>query len=200
MTGLITYMRTDSARISSEALASVRQLIGGAFGEAYVPQKPNVFNNAKTAQDAHEAIRPTDVKLTPEKVKAHLNKDMFALYDLIWRRFVASQMARERLHVRVAEITANGYAFVARGTKVIFDGFTKVYEAERREDERTYLPDMTKGEALGLKEIEDEPALHGPASPLHRGIPHQDPGGQRRGKALDLCGHREYHTGPGVRA
>ena len=111
-----------------------------------MPGKPNVFSNSKTAQDAHEAIRPTDVKLTPEKVKAHLDKDMFALYELIWRRFVASQMARERLHVRVAEIAANGYVFVARGSKVVFDGFTKVYEAERREDERVYLPDMAKGE------------------------------------------------------
>lgn len=156
MTGLITYMRTDSVRISNEAIDSVRQLIGGAFGAPYVPHKPNVFNNAKTAQDAHEAIRPTDVKLAPEKVKTYLDKDMFALYELIWRRFVASQMARERLHVRVAEIGADGYVFVARGSKVIFDGFTKLYEAERREDERMYLPDMTKGEALGLKTIEAE--------------------------------------------
>jgi DNA topoisomerase-1 len=154
MTGLITYMRTDSVRISNEALDSVRQIIGGTYGADYVPHKPNVFNNAKTAQDAHEAIRPTDVRLTPEKVKTHLDKDMFALYELIWRRFVSSQMARERLHVRVAEIGANGYAFVARGSKVIFDGFTKVYETERGEDERMYLPDMARGESLGVKEIE----------------------------------------------
>jgi DNA topoisomerase-1 len=147
-------MRTDSARISEEALAAVRQLIGGQFGAAYVPQKPNIFSNAKTAQDAHEAIRPTDVKLTPEKVKHYLDKDMFALYELIWRRFVASQMARERLHVRVAEIAANGYVFVARGSKVVFDGFTKVYEAERRDDEKVYLPDMAKGEILTFKEME----------------------------------------------
>ena len=152
-TGLITYMRTDSVRTSGEALGAVRQLIGAEFGAAYVPQKPNVFSNSKTAQDAHEAIRPTDVSLTPAKVKPHLDKDMFALYELIWRRFVASQMARERLHVRVADIAAGDYVFVARGSKVIFDGFTRIYEAERREDERTYLPDMTKGEALGLKEI-----------------------------------------------
>ena len=119
-----------------------------------MPGKPNVFSNSKTAQDAHEAIRPTDVKLTPEKLKAHLDKDMFALYELIWRRFVASQMARQRLHVRVAEITAKGYTFVARGSKVIFDGFTKVFEAEKREDERTYLPDMKKGDALDLAHLD----------------------------------------------
>ena len=95
-------MRTDSVRISSEALAEARKLIGAGVRAAYLPAKPNVFKNSKTAQDAHEAIRPTDVKLTPEKLKPHLEKDMLALYELIWRRFVASQMARERLHVRVA--------------------------------------------------------------------------------------------------
>jgi DNA topoisomerase-1 len=153
-TGLITYMRTDSVRISSEALTEARKLIEAEFGAAYVPGKPNVFSNSKTAQDAHEGIRPTNVKLTPEKLKSHLDKDMFALYELIWRRFVASQMARERLHVRVAEITANGCTFVARGSKVVFDGFTKVFEVDKGEDERVYLPDMKKGDALDLSHLD----------------------------------------------
>ena len=160
VTGLITYMRTDSVRISSEALADARKLIAGAYGETYLPAKPNVFSNSKTAQDAHEAIRPTDVKLTPEKLKSHLDKDMFALYEIIWRRFIASQMARERLHLRNAEIAAGGktgaapYTFVARGSKVVFDGFTRVYESDKREDERTYLPDMSQGDALICKHLE----------------------------------------------
>jgi len=153
-TGLITYMRTDSVRISGEAVGEARKLIGNVFGAAYVPARPSVFTNSKTAQDAHEAIRPTDVRLTPEKLKAHLDKDMFALYDLIWRRFVASQMAREKLHLRVAEIGADGYIFVARGSKVLFDGFTRVYDPDKREDERVYLPDMQKGEVLELKHLE----------------------------------------------
>jgi DNA topoisomerase-1 len=154
MTGLITYMRTDSVRISNEALAEVRRLVESRFGADYVPHKPNVYSNSKSAQDAHEAVRPTDVHLTPEKVRPYLEKDMFALYELIWQRFVASQMSRMRLHVKVAEISDNGYLFVARGSKVVFDGFSKVYEAEKRDDERTYLPDMTKGEALGLKRVD----------------------------------------------
>ena len=160
VTGLITYMRTDSVRISSEALADARKLIAGAYGETYLPAKPNVFSNSKTAQDAHEAIRPTDVKLTPEKLKSHLDKDMFALYEIIWRRFIASQMARERLHLRNAEIAAGGkkgaapYTFVARGSKVVFDGFTRVYESDKREDERTYLPDMSQGDALICKHLD----------------------------------------------
>jgi len=154
MTGLITYMRTDSVRISDEAVAEARRLVESRFGADYVPHKPNVYSNSKSAQDAHEAIRPTDVNLTPEKVHPYLEKDMFALYELIWRRFMASQMSRMRLHVKVAEISDNGYLFVARGSKVIFDGFSKVYEAEKRDDERTYLPDMTTGEALGLKGVD----------------------------------------------
>ena len=154
MTGLITYMRTDSVRISDEAVAEARRLVESRFGADYVPNKPNVYSNSKSAQDAHEAIRPTDVNFTPEKVHPYLEKDMFALYELIWRRFMASQMSRMRLHVKVAEISDNGYLFVARGSKVIFDGFSKVYEAEKRDDERTYLPDMTTGEALGLKGVD----------------------------------------------
>ncbi len=154
MTGLITYMRTDSVRISEEALGAVRRLVETQFGKPYVPIKPNVYTNSKSAQDAHEAIRPTDVSLTPEKVRPHLEKDMFALYELIWRRFVASQMARMRLHVKVAEISAGDYVFIARGSKVVFDGFSKVYEAEKRDDERTYLPDLAKGESLSTGGIE----------------------------------------------
>jgi DNA topoisomerase-1 len=152
-TGLITYMRTDSVRISQEALTDVRELIGSEYGPTYVPAHANVFNNSKTAQDAHEAIRPADVNLTPEKLKGHLDKDLFALYELIWKRFVASQMSREKLHVRTAEIGSKGYTFVARGSKVIFDGFTTVYATDKSDEERIYLPDMTVGEKVDLNKI-----------------------------------------------
>lgn len=157
-TGLITYMRTDSVRISAEALASVRKLIGSRFGAPYVPAHANVFNNSKTAQDAHEAIRPTDVTITPEKVKGILDKDLFALYELIWKRFVASQMAREHLSVRTAEITGNGHTFIARGSKVVFDGFSTVYGTDKQDEERVYLPDMTKGESTVIKHV--HPSQH----------------------------------------
>lgn len=153
MTGLITYMRTDSVRVSAEATDDARTLIEGQFGAPYVPHKPNVFRNSKSAQDAHEAIRPTDVKLTPEKLKGHLDKDMFALYDLIWKRFVASQMMREHLQVKVAEISGKGYIFSARGSKVVFDGFSRIYEADKGDEERAYLPDMKSGDKLQLKQL-----------------------------------------------
>ncbi len=158
MTGLITYMRTDSVRVSSEATNDARMLIEGRFGAPYVPHKPNVFRNSKSAQDAHEAIRPTNVKLTPEKLKGHLDKDMFALYDLVWKRFVASQMMREHLQVKVAEISGKEYVFSARGSKIVFDGFSRVYETDKGDEERAYLPDMKNGDKLRLKHV--LPAQH----------------------------------------
>ena len=114
-TGLITYMRTDSVRVADEALRAVRTLIGEQFGPGYVPEKPNFFKNSRAAQDAHEGIRPSDVTLDPERVKPYLDKDLFALYDLIWKRFVASQMARLRLQLKIVDVTGGDYVFVARG-------------------------------------------------------------------------------------
>ena len=171
------------------------------FGAAYVPGKPNVFSNSKTAQDAHEAIRPTNVKLTPEKLKAHLDKDMFALYELIWRRFMASQMARQRLHRQGAEIARETETtlFVARGSKVVFDGFTRVFEVEKSEEERAYLPDMKKGDILQLAPPRREPAFYEPASALLGGDPHKDPRGKGDRPPFHLCGHREHHPGEGLR-
>jgi DNA topoisomerase-1 len=150
--GLITYMRTDSVRVSMEAVAEARDFIRKGFPEGYLPEKPNFFKNRKTAQDAHEAIRPTSVFFTPEKVKPHLDKELFALYDLIWKRFVSSQMTRKRVETNTVDITAGGYVFVARGTTVLFDGFTKIYE-EIGEDEETEsaLPEVKKGERATLR-------------------------------------------------
>ena len=150
-TGLITYMRTDSVRVADEALRAVRKLVGKQFGDAYVPPKPNFFKNSRAAQDAHEGIRPADVMLDPERVKPYLEKDLFLLYDLIWKRFVASQMERLRLQVLSADITGGAYVFVARGSTVLFDGFTKLYEEEKSEDEEIPgLPPLREGEALSL--------------------------------------------------
>jgi DNA topoisomerase I len=127
LTGLITYMRTDSVRVSAEAVSGAREFIGGNYGKEYLPKTPHLFKNKKSAQDAHEAIRPAYVHITPEKVKPYLDKDLFALYDLIWKRFIASQMAHKRLKTKVADITAGEYVFVARGSHVLFDGFTRIY-------------------------------------------------------------------------
>jgi DNA topoisomerase-1 len=164
--GLITYMRTDSVRISQEAVAQVRKLIESQFGAPYVPAKPNFFKNSKSAQDAHEGVRPTDVALTPEKAKAFLEKDLFSLYELIWKRFVASQMSRERVLVKTADIASGDYIFVARGSKVIFDGFSKVYETngEKDEPEEQLLPDLTEGDTVLLKKLTSEQRFTSPPS------------------------------------
>jgi DNA topoisomerase I len=149
--GLITYMRTDSVRVSMEAINEARGYIEKVFGVPYVPQKPNFFKNKKSAQDAHEAIRPASVLMTPEKVKDYLDKDLFALYNLIWKRFVASQMSLEKVEATIVNVGAKDYLFVARGQRVLFDGFTKMYE-EKGEDEEDVdlLPEMKKGETLSL--------------------------------------------------
>lgn len=152
--GLITYMRTDSVRVSNEAIQAARELIGKAYGQSYLPKTPNYFRNKKTSQDAHEAIRPTYPHLTPEKVKPYLDKDLFALYELIWKRFIASQMSAQKVRNKVIEI-GDDYIFVARGQQVLFDGFTRIYQEETDEPEVTKdLPDIKKGERLSLKDID----------------------------------------------
>jgi DNA topoisomerase I len=153
-TGLITYMRTDSVRVADEALRAVRTLIGKQFGKEYVPARPHVFKNARAAQDAHEGIRPSDVTLDPEKVAPYLDKDLSRLYELIWKRFVASQMERLKLRVVTADVAGGQYGFVARGSTVLFDGYVKLYEEDKAEDEdeRT-LPAMKEGENVELVEL-----------------------------------------------
>lgn len=151
ITGLITYMRTDSVRVSNEAIRDARKFIGDNFGKTYLPKTPHFFKNRKSAQDAHEAIRPTYVELSPDRLRPHLDKDLLALYELIWKRFVASQMAQERIKTKTVDVVSNGYVFVARGSEIIFDGFTKIYEEEKDEtEEGAYLPDMKKGDAVRL--------------------------------------------------
>ncbi len=146
-TGLITYMRTDSVRVSGEAVAAARSYITESFGKAYLPSKPHFFRNRKTAQDAHEAIRPANALLTPDHVKPYLDKDQFALYDLIWKRFIASQMEQQKVKAVVVEMADGTYTFVARGSTVLFDGFTRIYEEESDAEEETVaLPPMKEGD------------------------------------------------------
>nr|MDA3969805.1 type I DNA topoisomerase [Desulfobulbaceae bacterium] len=122
-TGLITYMRTDSTRINDEALAQVREYIGTEQGKEYLPAEPNVFKTKKGAQDAHEAVRPTDVNLTPEKVAPFLEKDMLRLYTLVWKRFVASQMTHAVYDQTSVVISADKYQFRSSGSIMRFLGF-----------------------------------------------------------------------------
>jgi DNA topoisomerase-1 len=146
--GLITYMRTDSTRVSQEALDGVRQLIARDFGADYLPAKPNAYlTKAKGAQEAHEAIRPTDVSRTPPALRAHLGADEFKLYELIWSKFVASQMtpARGTVTTAVFQHPAQGSApeparFVAQGEVEVFDGHLRVFSSDRGEREEQILP------------------------------------------------------------
>jgi DNA topoisomerase-1 len=155
MVGLITYMRTDSPRVSSEAVHGVRDWIRNRFGDSHLPPKPNVYKSRKGAQEAHEAIRPTSMDLEPDRIKNHLEKDQWALYKLIWDRFVASQMASATFLQTTVEIKADEALFTSVGTVPTFQGFMALYvEAEdaRAEngEEEGILPPLSEGEILEL--------------------------------------------------
>lgn len=155
--GLITYMRTDSLRISDEAQASAREFIVSAYGEAYVPESPRKFKANKGSQDAHEAIRPSQVELVPTKIRKALTTDQYKLYKLIWERFVASQMQSARLSTITADVENSGYIFRASGYSVAFQGYMAVHEASeevRSQGDEVALvkdiriPALKKGESL----------------------------------------------------
>ncbi len=150
--GLITYMRTDSFRVADEALAEVRDYIGRRFGAAYVPEKPILRGRRKGMQEAHEAIRPTGVSRTPEDLRPYLTDDQFRLYRLIWRRFVASQMAPARILLTEADIRAGRAVFLARGREVKFDGHTALAGHELREDDQI-LPPLVAGDRPALVDL-----------------------------------------------
>lgn len=154
-TGLITYMRTDSLRISNQAVAEVTDYISKKFGEKYLPAKPRFFKSRSNAQDGHEAIRPTMPSLEPEKIKNNLTSDQYKLYNLIWKRFVASQMADCLQKTTRAEIEGNNHIFKASGYTVSFDGFTSLYVEGKdvAEEKASQLPDLEKGMSVRKKEI-----------------------------------------------
>ena len=154
-TGLITYMRTDSLRISEEARAAAYKYITGRYGREYLPEKPRYFKTKSGAQDAHEAIRPTSVSFTPESVKDALTAEQYKLYKLIWERFIASLMEVCVQNTVNADITAGDYLFKASGYSIKFDGFTVLYEEGKDEDsaEGGALPEMKTGDKLKLKEL-----------------------------------------------
>ena len=154
-TGLITYMRTDSLRISEEARANATAYIKETYGDNYLPSKPRYFKTKKGAQDAHEAIRPTNPSLTPMSIKDSLTNDQFKLYKLIWERFIASLMAECIQNTVNVDIDANGYIFKASGYSVKFDGFTCLYIEGKDETEENAksLPELEVGDVLKLKKL-----------------------------------------------
>ncbi|MGN1467185.1 MAG: type I DNA topoisomerase [Ruminococcus sp.] len=154
-TGLITYMRTDSLRVSNVAMESVKEFIASEYGEKYLPPKPRFFKSRSNAQDGHEAIRPTTTQFPPDKIKDSLTSDQYKLYKLIWNRFVASQMADCIQKTTQADIEGNGYIFKASGYRVDFDGFTCLYTESKDEEEKktTELPPLEKNMTAKVKEI-----------------------------------------------
>ena len=155
--GLITYMRTDSTRLSQSAVEEARQYIGDNYGLEYVPQKPNFYKNKKSAQDAHEAIRPTSLKRSPKEVASFLNKNQLRLYELIWIRFLASQMTPAKMEQVTVEVTAGNYLFRTTGTTVKFRGFMQLYAVEAENDENAKIPQkIKKGDAVELKKLDPE--------------------------------------------
>ncbi len=155
-TGLITYMRTDSFRISDEAVEMAKDYVLKRFGKEYVPETPNTYKSRKGAQEAHEAIRPTMVELEPERIKRYLNKDQFVLYSLIWKRFLASQMSPAILEQTQIDIKAGDAIFRITGSILVFDGYTVIYKEE--DEKEQMIPDLKKGYKLSF--VKFEPSQH----------------------------------------
>lgn len=160
--GLITYMRTDSTRVGKEAQDEAREFIAGKYGKDYVPEKPPVYASAKSAQEAHEAVRPTSVLREPDAIKQYLEPDQYKLYKLIWNRFVASQMNPAIIDQTSVDVKAVDYTFRATGSIVKFPGFMAVYMEEKSEDQapseeengEAVLPPLSEGEVLNLVKLD----------------------------------------------
>ncbi|NLA11151.1 MAG: type I DNA topoisomerase [Firmicutes bacterium] len=150
--GLITYIRTDSTRVAAQAQAEARELIAARFGGDYLPARPPQYRSRKSAQEAHEAIRPTSLQSTPESLQAYLSSDQARLYRLIWSRFIASQMSPAIYDQVRVEITAGEYEFRATGSSLLFPGYLQVYPTAEKEEE-TVLPPMEEGQSVTLAEF-----------------------------------------------
>lgn len=155
--GYITYMRTDSTNLSNDAISMVRDYIGEEFGDKYLPEKPNFYSSKEGAQEAHEAIRPSDVKLRPGMLKG-VDRDAERLYELIWRQFVACQMPPAQYLSTSLTVTAAGFELRARGRILKFDGYTKVLPPQGKNAEDQVLPDLKEGETLNLEKL--DPSQH----------------------------------------
>jgi DNA topoisomerase-1 len=197
---LITYMRTDSTRVAEEAQQAARTFIQQHYGANYLPPAARQYKAREGAQDAHEAIRPTQITRTPESVRPFLTPEQYRLYDLIWKRFLASQMASAELEVTGVDIRAKEYLFRATGTVVLFDGFMTLYRegkdtAEREEEELPPLPELQKGEELRLIETEALPTFHTATPTLHRSHPGQSAGAARHRTPQHLRHDPLHHSG-----
>ena len=162
--GLITYMRTDSVRISEEAQGKAKEFIEESFGKEYLPETTRIYKGKKNIQDAHEAIRPTYIEITPEIAKENLTPEQHKLYSLIWKRFVASQMASCTLNTNSIDILNGDYKFKASGSVIDFDGFMKIYEYTNEDDENSVtLPSLEENEELKTASLEGSQHFTQPA-------------------------------------
>ena len=158
--GLITYMRTDSVRVSDDAVNMAKDFISDTYGKNYYPETPNSYVKAgkKNVQDAHEAIRPSYIDKTPDSIKKYLTSEQYKLYKLIWEKFVSSQMAPAKVKNTTVEINADDYTFKIGSSKILFDGFLKLYNDEEDEDieKMTKIPELKKGDILDLKKLNSQ--------------------------------------------
>jgi DNA topoisomerase-1 len=205
--GLITYMRTDSTAIAAEAQAAARELITQRFGADFVPETPPKYKNKKSAQEAHEAIRPSYVTQIPEEIKQYLNEDQFRLYRLIWRRFMASQMKPAVLDVTTVDIAAGEFGLRASGAVIKFPGFLSVYEDAKDEDatdekeaddENTErkLPSLEAKQPLDLRDILPKQHFTQPPPRYTEATLVKSDGRKRHRSAFDLCANAFHHSGP----
>ncbi len=157
--GLITYMRTDSVRVAPSAQHDAREFIARTFGDTYMPEKPRFYRSRRDAQDAHEAIRPTGIARTPERVKPHLRSDQYRLYRLIWERFLASQMASAVLDTLSVDVTGGEFVFRATGSRIKFPGYLILYhESSDNDDEEGdgWLPALVAGDTVALQDLKTQ--------------------------------------------
>ncbi|MBR6513871.1 MAG: type I DNA topoisomerase [Clostridia bacterium] len=154
--GLITYMRTDSLRISADAQAAAKDYVISSYGESYYPSTPRVYKTKGNAQDAHEAIRPSKVTLTPDSIRKYLTPDQYKLYRLIWSRFVASQMESATFDTVNATIVASGKEFHASGSVIKFPGYLTIYQENDSDKDSNALPELTEGQMLSALEVKPE--------------------------------------------
>ena len=205
--GLITYMRTDGVTLAAEAIAAARQLIGNDFGGRYLPPEPRVYSSqAKNAQEAHEAIRPTDMARKPGDVARHLDNDMRRLYELIWKRTVASQMASallDQVSIDIADPSGQVRLHVT-GSVVVFDGFLKLYQEDRdepaEEEGEGTAAEFARRRTRDARRCHAEPAFHAAAAALQRSQPRQETGRAGDRAAFDLCLDPAGVAGPRLRA
>ena len=201
--GLLTYIRTDSVRSAPEALHQARGFIQKNFGADYLPETPRQFSSKKSAQDAHECIRPTEVALTPDKVRVHLEPDQFKLYSLAWKRFTSSQMTSAVYDTVSIDIdAAPGILLRATGSILRFSGFLAVYEERVDEDydqeQGAKLPPVKEGQTLDLDQVELQQSFTKPPPAVHRGLSCQRTGEIGYWPPLDICCYHEQDSEQGL--